>query len=171
MCHIDGSPSDDAVLSRRTLYQLRMRAKGPKPALFTWSTDLHWHHAIHAATKIYADSATYFTPRICSIKPFSSSIEPNWIATSPMSSRLPCRLTLFLIRTSTSAINRSASSSSTRRVSQDFSLLAFCGFSENLALSFLTRLSVSRTVTYGRTVFRQSRPTTFMLVCAASRWY
>ena len=67
------------------------------------------------------------------------------MASSPVSSCLPLRLTCFLMRTSTSAISRSASSSSTRRVSRAFSGRALFGVSENSEPSFLTRLSVSRT--------------------------
>lgn len=41
-------------------------------------------------------------------------MEPKWIASSPLSSMRPPRLLRFLMRTSTSAVSRSASSSSTR---------------------------------------------------------
>ena len=64
---------------------------------------------------------------------------------SPMSSIRPARLMRFLMRTSTAAVSKSDSSSSTRRTSRDFSFLGFCGVSANSALNFFTRLSASRT--------------------------
>ena len=60
-----------------------------------------------------------------SIRPLSSSSEPNWMASSPCSSTRPWRFTRFFTRTSTSAVSRSESSSSTRLMSRDFSFLSF----------------------------------------------
>ena len=60
----------------------------------------------------------------------------------------PLRLTRFLMRTSTSAINKSDSSSSTRRRSRDFSFLGFWVTRLNSAPTFLTRLSASRTESF-----------------------
>src|SRR5574343_1902012 len=84
-------------------------------------------------------------PRSLSISLLSSSSEPNWMVISPISSILPRRLTRFLTLTSTGAISRSDSSSSTRRTSSDFSFLGFCVTRLNSALSFLAMLSASRT--------------------------
>ena len=64
---------------------------------------------------------------------------------SPISSKRPWRFTRFLMCTSTSAMSKSDSSSSTRLMSRDFSFLGFCCTNENSALSFLTKLSASRT--------------------------
>src|SRR6218665_952877 len=98
--------------------------------------------------------AGYCGPRRRSIRPFSSSSDPNWIETSPCSPRL----VRFFTWISTWAVSRSDNSSSSRSTSRLLSLLTrssgVCrpepwrdtSFSASRTLSFFAAISVAQVI-------------------------
>ena len=81
-----------------------------------------------------------------SIRPLSSSSDPNWMASSPISSTRPWRLTRFFTRTSTCGRQQVGQFFfHPLEVARLFLLAASAASALNSAPSFLTRLSASRT--------------------------